>query len=201
VISSNSLLAQWRADTPGCLHRNHLNNAGAALMPRSVIDAITGHIQLEGEIGGYEAEAAREQAIESVYNEIGALVGAPARNMAIVANATAGFIQSMSAFDLTRGDIILTSNVDYVSYQISFSTHRISQKEASILTLFDRCSGVNALGSYMCHGCRPTQELSRTWFPSAQSAPRPACPSCWMHVKRLGKYRSMSPISSVTISQ
>lgn len=24
-------IAQWRADTPGCAHRNHLNNAGAAL--------------------------------------------------------------------------------------------------------------------------------------------------------------------------
>src|SRR5204862_147426 len=48
------------------------------------------------------------------------VVGAPARNMAIVANATAGFVQSMSAFDLTSGDVILTSGCDYVSYQISF---------------------------------------------------------------------------------
>jgi selenocysteine lyase/cysteine desulfurase len=115
-----SALAQWRADTPGCQHRNHLNNAGAALMPQPVIDAIIEHITLESEIGGYEAEAAREDAGRAVYDDIGALVGAPARNMAIVANATAGFVQSMSAFDLTRGDIILTSSVDYVSYQISF---------------------------------------------------------------------------------
>jgi selenocysteine lyase/cysteine desulfurase len=111
---------QWRADTPGCVHRNHLNNAGAALMPQPVIDAITGHIELESEIGGYEAEDARADAIEAVYAEIGALVGAPARNMAVVANATAGFIQSMSAFDLTSGDVIVTSGCDYVSYQISF---------------------------------------------------------------------------------
>jgi selenocysteine lyase/cysteine desulfurase len=115
-----SALAQWRADTPGCHHRNHLNNAGAALMPQPVIDAIVEHITLESEIGGYEAEAAREDASRAVYDDIGTLVGAPARNMAIVANATAGFVQSMSAFDLTRGDVILTSSVDYVSYQISF---------------------------------------------------------------------------------
>ena len=49
-------LERWRADTPGCAHRNHLNNAGAALMPQPVIDAITSHIALESEIGGYEAE-------------------------------------------------------------------------------------------------------------------------------------------------
>jgi selenocysteine lyase/cysteine desulfurase len=117
---SDADIDRWRADTPGCAHRNHLNNAGAALMPRPVIDAITSHIALESEIGGYEAEDARRAEIDTVYDDIGALVGAPAKNMAIVANATAGFIQSMSAFDLTSGDVIVTSSVDYVSYQISF---------------------------------------------------------------------------------
>jgi selenocysteine lyase/cysteine desulfurase len=113
-------LTRWRADTPGCAHRNHLNNAGAALMPLPVIEAIDDHIRLESEIGGYEAEAARADAIAAVYDEIGGLVRAPARNMAIVANATDGFTRSMSAFDLRRGDVILTSNCDYVSYQITF---------------------------------------------------------------------------------
>jgi selenocysteine lyase/cysteine desulfurase len=89
-------------------------------MPRPVINAIRNHIALESEIGGYEAERARQSAIDAVYDHIGALVGAPSRNMAIVANATAGFVQSMSAFDLTSGDVIVTSKCDYVSYQISF---------------------------------------------------------------------------------
>ena len=113
-------LARWRADTPGCAHRNHLNNAGAALMPKPVIDAIEDHINLEGEIGGYEAETARQEAIAAAYDGIGAIVAAPARNMAIVANATAGFVQSLSAFDLTSGDGIVTSRCDYTSYQITF---------------------------------------------------------------------------------
>src|SRR5215471_10779391 len=120
VSGINAELVRWRADTPGCVHRNHLNNAGAGLMPKPVIDAITDHIRLESEIGGYEAEAARQSAIDAVYGEIGALIAAPARNMAIVANATAGFVQSMSAFDLKRGDVVLTSRCDYVSYQITF---------------------------------------------------------------------------------
>jgi len=118
--SATSELTQWRADTPGCAHRNHLNNAGAALMPTSVVDAITDHIRLESEIGGYEAEAARQRDGDSVYDDIAAITGAKARNMAVVANATAGFVQSMSAFDLKRGDVILTSRCDYVSYQITF---------------------------------------------------------------------------------
>jgi selenocysteine lyase/cysteine desulfurase len=113
-------IARLRAETPGCAQRNHLNNAGAALMPTPVIDAINDHIRLESEIGGYEAEDARQDASNAVYDEIGAMVGAPARNMAIVANATAGFVQSMSAFDFKRGDVIVTSSCDYVSYQITF---------------------------------------------------------------------------------
>lgn len=113
-------LARWRADTPGCRHRNHLNNAGAALMPAPVIDAISAHIRLESEIGGYEAEAAREREIACVYEDIAALVGARAGNMAVVANATAGFVQSMSAFDFAPGDVIVTSRCDYTSYQIHF---------------------------------------------------------------------------------
>ena len=36
-------LPQWRADTPGTRHRNHLNNAGAALMPASVQILTKGH--------------------------------------------------------------------------------------------------------------------------------------------------------------
>src|SRR5690349_16570168 len=113
-------LGRWRAETPGCAHRNHLNNAGAALMPQPVIDAMTAHITLESEIGGYEAEDERQNAIAAVYADIGALVNAPASNMAVVANATAGFVQSMSAFDFTADDVVLTSRCDYVSYQITF---------------------------------------------------------------------------------
>jgi selenocysteine lyase/cysteine desulfurase len=116
----DELLDRWRAETPGCAHRNHLNNAGAALMPQPVIDAIGAQITLESQIGGYEAEDEQQGALAAVYDDIGTLVNAPARNMAVVANATAGFIQSMSAFDLTSGDVIVTSKCDYVSYQITF---------------------------------------------------------------------------------
>src|SRR5256885_2050231 len=37
-------LDRWRRDTPGCRDRIHLNNAGAGLMPRPVLDALTDHL-------------------------------------------------------------------------------------------------------------------------------------------------------------
>src|SRR5256885_13623003 len=109
-------LARWRADTPGCAHRNHLNNAGAALMPKPVIDAIEDHINLEGEIGGYEAENARQEAIAAAYDGVGAIVSPPARNLASVANAPARCGQSQSSFELTSAAAILTTRRDYTAY-------------------------------------------------------------------------------------
>ena len=39
-------IARARADTPGCAHVVHLNNAGAALAPDPVLDAVIGHLRL-----------------------------------------------------------------------------------------------------------------------------------------------------------
>lgn len=113
-------LERWRDETPGCRVRNHLNNAGAALMPAKVLAAIQEHLRLEAEIGGYEAEAARMEALDQGYEDLAALLGTRARNIAVVANATAGFVQALSAFDFAPGDVILTSRCDYTSNQIQY---------------------------------------------------------------------------------
>jgi selenocysteine lyase/cysteine desulfurase len=46
-------VAQWRKDTPGCANRIHLNNAGSGLMPQAVLNAITGHLNREGDTDFY----------------------------------------------------------------------------------------------------------------------------------------------------
>jgi selenocysteine lyase/cysteine desulfurase len=113
-------LARWRAETPGVASRRHLNNAGAALMPQPVIDAMLEHIALETRIGGYEAEAERADAISAAYATVGALVGAAARNIAFVENATVAVAQALSAFDFRAGDAIVTTNRDYTSKQLMY---------------------------------------------------------------------------------
>src|SRR5687768_1164802 len=114
------LVERWRTGTPGCRFRTHLNNAGASLMPAPVHQAIVNHLELERDIGGYEAATERSREIEGTYEFLGRLVGSRSSNMAIVANATAGFIQSMSSFDFQPGDTLLTSRADYTSYQIHY---------------------------------------------------------------------------------
>ena len=113
-------LAGWRADTPGCERLVHLNNAGAALTPVPVRQAVFAHLELENEIGGYEAAEARADALREAYDAVGRLIGAAGRNVAMQQNSTVAFTQAFAAFDLGRGDVILTSRADYASNQIMY---------------------------------------------------------------------------------
>ena len=113
-------LARMRADTPGCERCIHLNNAGAGLMPASVLAAVQDHLGLEARVGGYEAADQRASEIAQAYASIGQLIGAPARNIAVVENATGGFVQALSSIPWRPGDVLLTTRNDYVSNQIQY---------------------------------------------------------------------------------
>ena len=119
-LSAEPELGRWRGETPGCAHRNHLNNAGAALMPSPVIRAIEDHLRLELTIGGYEAAEERAPKARHVYDAIATLVNAAARNVAVTPSSTAAFIQALSTIDFQPGDVILTSRCDYTSNQLHY---------------------------------------------------------------------------------
>ncbi|MEZ5288271.1 MAG: aminotransferase class V-fold PLP-dependent enzyme [Vicinamibacterales bacterium] len=112
--------APWRDDTPGASGRVHLNNAGAALQPRPVIDAVLGYLAAEAETGGYETADLRAADLAAAYDAVGALVGASGRHIAIVENATVAFAQALSAFDFSPGDVVLTTRNDYISNQLAY---------------------------------------------------------------------------------
>jgi selenocysteine lyase/cysteine desulfurase len=113
-------ITRLREDTPGCSQVIHLNNAGASLMPQPVIRAIQDHIELEGNIGGYEASDYVQKKIDEFYQVAGKLLNTKPGNIAYTANATDAFTRALSSVPFNQGDIILTSNDDYVSNQIHF---------------------------------------------------------------------------------
>lgn len=113
-------IARWRDDTPGAARRHHLNNAGAALQPRPVLDAVRAHLDLEAMIGGYEAAAAAKAALDECYRAVAALVRASPRNIAVTSSATAAYAQALLAFDFAPGDAIVTTVADYLSNRIMF---------------------------------------------------------------------------------
>ena len=109
-----------RAETPGCAYRLHLNNAGAALLAQPTLDAMTGHLRLETEIGGYEAAAAARDAIDAVYADIARLVGGRADEVALFDNSTHAWNAAFYSVPLGPGDRILTGHAEYGSNVLAY---------------------------------------------------------------------------------
>src|ERR1700732_2287553 len=114
------LVKQWRDDTPGCGNQIHFNNAGSGLMPRSVLDAIVGHLNREANFGGYESADDAEAAVADAYANVAKVLGTQPRNIAVVENSTVAFFQALSAFDFKPGDVIVTTRNDYISNQLAY---------------------------------------------------------------------------------
>ncbi|MEZ0076054.1 aminotransferase class V-fold PLP-dependent enzyme [Planotetraspora sp. GP83] len=109
-----------RADTAGCEHVAHFNNAGSSLPPRQVTDAVVEHLRLEERIGGYEAAAARSDLIEHTYDALARLVGAGRDEIAVVENATVAWDMAFYSLPWRPGDRILTARAEYASNVIPF---------------------------------------------------------------------------------
>src|SRR5262245_66581005 len=97
-------LRRWRRETAGCASRIHLDNAGAALMPRGVADAIRTHIAIEEEQGGYEAAEGRRALVADAYASLAKLLNARPANIAVVENATVAVAEALACIDFQRGD-------------------------------------------------------------------------------------------------
>ena len=108
-------LARARRETPGCAHVLHFNNAGAALMPQPVVEALLGHIRLESEIGGYEAAEREEARVERAYDALASLLNCAREEIAIVENATRAWDMAFYSLRFGPGDRILTAMAEYAS--------------------------------------------------------------------------------------
>jgi len=109
-----------RRDTPGCSGVAHFNNAGSSLPSAPVVEAGKEWLDLEAEIGGYEAVARRPEVLRKPYTSIAELVNCSPDEVAVVTSATIAWQQVFFGIPFQPGDRILTSQAEYGSNFINF---------------------------------------------------------------------------------
>ncbi len=124
-------LQRARRETPGCANVLHFNNAGAALMPEIVTDALVNHIQLEAQIGGYEAAERAHESVEHAYHAAAALIGCAPTEIAFIENATRAWDMAFYSLPLAPGDRILTATAEYASNYIAYL--QVARKTGAIV--------------------------------------------------------------------
>jgi selenocysteine lyase/cysteine desulfurase len=120
MIQKQIDISRARQETPGCEKVLHFNNAGAGLMPQPVLEAVCGHLQLEAEIGGYEAADQARDKVEHTYDAIAALIGCKREEIAVIENATRAWDMAFYSILFKNGDRILTAAAEYASNYIPF---------------------------------------------------------------------------------
>lgn len=111
---------QIRADTPAASRLAYLHNAGAALIPTVVVEAMKRHIDLESEIGGYAAADRESDRLEAVYGSVARLLNAAPDEIALTENATVAWQMAFYALPFRAGDRILTAEAEYAANYVAF---------------------------------------------------------------------------------
>jgi len=112
-------LRALRADSPSTAQLVHLNNAGAGLMPRPVLNVMLNYLEQEAAQGGYETAAARREEIGGFFTRLATLFGGRPDQYAFCSSATDAFNKALSSIPVQAGDVWLTTRHDYTSNQIA----------------------------------------------------------------------------------
>lgn len=162
-----------RADTPGVEHSMHLLACGSALMPQSVVDAVTAYTLLEAQIGGYEAQAKQSDLLDKVYRSVAAHIGASPREIALMENATVAWCHAFYALPLKPGSRILTCEAEYAANYVAF-LQRAKRDDLQIDIIPSDESGAIDLAALESAMEEDVGVVAITWIPTNGGLVNPA---------------------------
>lgn len=162
-----------RAATPGCAYVRHFNNAGASLPARETLSAVTAHLALESEIGGYEAAERMLPAQERFYDAVAGLLNCGRDEVAFIENATRAWDMAFYALRFEPGDRILTSVAEYASNMIAF-LQVARRTRAEIVVVPDDSEGQIDLGALRRLVDARTRLIAVTHVPTQGGLVQPA---------------------------
>ena len=113
-------LNKVRQNTPHCLDKIFLNTAGSSLMPNQVLNRMKTYLDEEAKYGGYKLYDMYEHEINEFYLETAKMLNCQPHNIAYAFNATDAFAQAVFSIPFDKGDVVITSDDDYVSNHIQF---------------------------------------------------------------------------------
>jgi cysteine desulfurase/selenocysteine lyase len=120
ITLSEQEISRLRAETRGTAERIHFNNAGASLPPDIVVETVVNYLNEEAIFGGYETEYKYKEQLENTYALIAKLINADTDEIAVLENASTAWGLAFNGITFKKGDVIITSEMEYVTNLIGF---------------------------------------------------------------------------------
>ena len=162
-----------RFQTPGVCHSVHLLAAGSSLMPQPVIDAVVQHTLLEADLGGYEAQARQQDALDAVYGSVARHINASAREIALMENATVAWCHAFYALPLKPKSRILTCEAEYAANYVAM-LQRAKHDDLTIEVVPSDASGSLDISALEATMDEDVGLVAITWVPTNGGLVNPA---------------------------
>ena len=113
-------LNKVRRDTPHCEDKIFLNSAGSSLVTEQTLTRMKAYLDEEAKIGGYKLFDISENEINEFYVETAKMLNCEPHNIAYAFSASDAFSSALQSIPFEKGDIIITSDDDYISNHLQF---------------------------------------------------------------------------------
>jgi len=136
-----------RQQTKGCSDKIFLNSAGSSLVPEVVTEKMVSYLQQEALTGGYALANQFADELQELYVQAAVLLNCSPENIAYTASATDAYAKALSAVSFKQGDVILTTDDDYISNQLSFLSLK-DRLGITVIRAYNLPNGDLDLGSF-----------------------------------------------------